>query len=481
MPAAKAFNANDAAKAKLNAMQNEADEMKAMLKEVKRKDKELRKLQRNKSIIIQRHIRGFLGRAAARERFRSGTLVQYNLNRLYRGWLGRVVREEQKKWLARCKKALRARIDPFYNRLYKRSKACFIMLHGVSSTGSEMREKLRRQDVVKVLPVEGRREEDPTHKTISDRWGIFERRMVDVGVRFIYPDGYPSWGNKMFEGRDGDWYDPATVHPAKEEDIGRISHSVAAMNELIESLIEEGIPSHSIVIGGFDTGATVALQTSLLSLHGLGGVVMMGGFLSPDSRVWSTSMCRASPPIYWVHGVEDPLCKVKWARATVRLLTDRAHVSGGSRVRGDTMCTRFRFEEVDHPVQPSHGEVTLLLMRYIYCRFSWCSLAPGLGGGARCDTWMEMMPQVSPRGGQGFRSKRWDQNWNEMSVHYKQAELDKEWDNNALHPGEGRSQEDILVSRRKGAQEAYERGLEAVKCVEDTPAYIVKLTENGED
>ena len=65
-------------------------------------------------------------------------------------------------------------------------------------------------------------------------------------------------------------------------------------------------------------------------------------------------------PIYWVHGVEDPLCKVKWARATVRLLTDRAHVSGGSRVRGDTMCTRFRFEEVDHPVQPSHGEVTLL-------------------------------------------------------------------------------------------------------------------------
>ena len=64
-----------------------------------------------------------------------------------------------------------------------------------------------------------------------------------------------------------------------------------------------------------------------------------------------------------------------------------------------------------------------------------------------------------------------------MSVHYKQEELDREADLHAQGLVVMRTADDLLVERRKGAEAAYKRGNEAVKCVEEHPAHMVKLTQ----
>lgn len=80
------------------------------------------------------------------------------------------------------------------------------------------------------------------------------------------------------------WFDIATLPPGNEYDDHAITESIAFIDDLISSQVQSGIDSRRIVLVGFSQGAALSLMVALTSLHELGGVVSLSGWIPPHAK-----------------------------------------------------------------------------------------------------------------------------------------------------------------------------------------------------
>lgn len=78
------------------------------------------------------------------------------------------------------------------------------------------------------------------------------------------------------------WYPYSFLAPIQKNEPG-ISSGIRAIEELVNSVIEAGIPADNIIIGGFSQGACLALEYVARKPQRYGGVLgFSGGLIGPD-------------------------------------------------------------------------------------------------------------------------------------------------------------------------------------------------------
>ncbi|KAJ7923017.1 phospholipase carboxylesterase [Mycena leptocephala] len=105
------------------------------------------------------------------------------------------------------------------------------------------------------------------------------------------------------------WFNIATLPPGNDEyDEPAIAESIGVIESLILAQIHRGVDARRIILVGFSQGAALSLMVALSTLHDLGGVVSLSGWIPPRARDLNRSQHTiASPnvPILWCHGTAD--------------------------------------------------------------------------------------------------------------------------------------------------------------------------------
>lgn len=105
------------------------------------------------------------------------------------------------------------------------------------------------------------------------------------------------------------WYDILGFEwPRAQEDEAGMLRSVAYINKLVDSEVDEGISPDRILIGGFSQGGALSLLTGLTSERKFGGVAVLSGYLPlPDRMKTMATFVNKLTPWFWGHGEDDPL------------------------------------------------------------------------------------------------------------------------------------------------------------------------------
>lgn len=89
------------------------------------------------------------------------------------------------------------------------------------------------------------------------------------------------------------WFDIARLPPRSNElDEQAIAESITMIEGLILSQVHSGIDSRRIILMGFSQGAALSMMVSLTTLHYLGGVVSLSGWIPSRARNVSLSGLR---------------------------------------------------------------------------------------------------------------------------------------------------------------------------------------------
>jgi len=101
------------------------------------------------------------------------------------------------------------------------------------------------------------------------------------------------------------WFNVWRLPPQKNEydEVG-ISESISVIENIILTQVHSGIDSRKIVLVGFSQGAALSLMVGLTTLHELGGVASLSGWLPCRIR---DQMIHTGLhlPILWCHGTND--------------------------------------------------------------------------------------------------------------------------------------------------------------------------------
>jgi len=119
------------------------------------------------------------------------------------------------------------------------------------------------------------------------------------------------------------WFDLTGLDEHVEEDEKGMLSSAHAINELITTEVDSGIPADKIVLGGFSQGCTMAILTGLTTERKLAGIVGLSGWLPLRKRVKSMISDHATNlPIFWAHGRHDQTVPYRWGELSVNVLRD---------------------------------------------------------------------------------------------------------------------------------------------------------------
>ncbi|KAF7310482.1 Phospholipase/carboxylesterase [Mycena chlorophos] len=132
------------------------------------------------------------------------------------------------------------------------------------------------------------------------------------------------------------WYDVKAFTPASPDDEAQMLESLAWIEELVAAEVDAGTPLERIVVGGFSQGATLSLLLGLVSAKRVRGVLVLSGRLplrdaasqypklkelKPNFKLATPHATSKSTPIFWAHGVADPLITHQLALSSVEFLT----------------------------------------------------------------------------------------------------------------------------------------------------------------
>ncbi|KAF7340064.1 Phospholipase carboxylesterase [Mycena venus] len=119
------------------------------------------------------------------------------------------------------------------------------------------------------------------------------------------------------------WFNIATLPPGDDEfDERAIAESIAVIESLILAQIHRGIDARRIILVGFSQGAALSLMVALSTLHDLGGVASLSGWIPQRAR--DHPLTSPHVPILWCHGTADVEIPTSHAEDAVTYL--RTHV-----------------------------------------------------------------------------------------------------------------------------------------------------------
>jgi phospholipase/carboxylesterase len=136
------------------------------------------------------------------------------------------------------------------------------------------------------------------------------------------------------------WFDLYNLTEAGPFDEVGILESVAAIHQLIEREIAQGIKAENIILAGFSQGGYIALLGGLFYPERLGGIIGLSTFLwrtpSFDERRHPNNQ---KTPIFLAHGTYDSIVPLKYGEHSVaQLKNDGYEVSFHTYPMAHTVC-----------------------------------------------------------------------------------------------------------------------------------------------
>lgn len=116
------------------------------------------------------------------------------------------------------------------------------------------------------------------------------------------------------------WFNVSHLPPYPDEfDEVAIAGSVAIIENLILAEVHAGIDPRRIVLVGFSQGAALSMMVALTTLHDLGGVASLSGWIPRRAR---DQMIHTQPhlPIFWGHGAADAEIPLSFAQEAMSFL-----------------------------------------------------------------------------------------------------------------------------------------------------------------
>jgi lysophospholipase-1 len=99
--------------------------------------------------------------------------------------------------------------------------------------------------------------------------------------------------------------------------------SIGSIEQLINREVEAGIDPSRIVLAGFTQGGAMSLLTGLTTQKKLAGLAILSGRLPISDKIKEMAPSHVtSLPIFWGHGIADPLAKFVFGQVSVKFLTE---------------------------------------------------------------------------------------------------------------------------------------------------------------
>lgn len=149
-----------------------------------------------------------------------------------------------------------------------------------------------------------------------------ELGLVERGVRFILPHAPElpvtvNGGHVMPA-----WYDIRWPDLRRDADEAGIRASVAAVDDLIQIEIDQGVSPERIVLAGFSQGGAIVLHAGLTYPQRLGGIMALSTYLAlPEAVAEELQAENRATPIFMGHGTDDPIAPFVVAQASREQLT----------------------------------------------------------------------------------------------------------------------------------------------------------------
>ena len=111
------------------------------------------------------------------------------------------------------------------------------------------------------------------------------------------------------------WYDVRCIGGERREDAEGVRASQAQVEALIAREESRGIPARRLVLAGFSQGGAMALYTGLRHPERLAGILALSCFLPlADTLEAEAAPANRDVPIFFAHGIHDPLIPLARAR-----------------------------------------------------------------------------------------------------------------------------------------------------------------------
>ncbi|KAI0065955.1 Phospholipase/carboxylesterase [Artomyces pyxidatus] len=123
------------------------------------------------------------------------------------------------------------------------------------------------------------------------------------------------------------WFDILSFGFDAEEDEQGMLRSVSSINKLVTDEVDSGIASDRIVVGGFSQGGVMSLLLGLTSERKLAGIACLSGWIALRHKLRAMASPQATTlPIFWGHGVEDPLVKYRLGVESATFLKEQLSI-----------------------------------------------------------------------------------------------------------------------------------------------------------
>lgn len=120
------------------------------------------------------------------------------------------------------------------------------------------------------------------------------------------------------------WYDILEMSLDRKVDVVQIEKSAAAIRDLIQREIEQGVNPENIVIAGFSQGGAVAYQTALTYPQRLAGLLTLSTYLAVEDTSNYTAINK-DLPIKIDHGTQDPVVPIVLGQHANETLTNQGY------------------------------------------------------------------------------------------------------------------------------------------------------------
>lgn len=143
----------------------------------------------------------------------------------------------------------------------------------------------------------------------------------DTPVRFIFPHA-PELPVTINGGMVMPaWYDILAMDIDRKVDAAQLRASAGHVAQLIEEEVTRGVPSESIIIGGFSQGGAVAYELALSYPKPLGGLFALSTYFATADTI-SLSDANGNLPVFIAHGSYDPIVPEALGQAATKRLQE---------------------------------------------------------------------------------------------------------------------------------------------------------------
>lgn len=129
-----------------------------------------------------------------------------------------------------------------------------------------------------------------------------------ISPRFIFPHA-PIRSVTLNGGmRMRAWFDAYGLTTDSKQDEPGVIQASHTIGTIIDQEIQQGIPTHKIILAGFSQGGALALYSGSCYPKQLAGILALSTYL-PIANIWQSNIHPANrkTPIFMAHGTSDPI------------------------------------------------------------------------------------------------------------------------------------------------------------------------------